>query len=384
MDNITHSILGLAAGEAVACARQKRRAPIWIASMLANNIPDIDVPFDSLTMADPLARLLHHRGFTHTLLGAPLQGLLVYFLLRFFYRKQKDFPRREVLLVSLLGPLLHIFADSWNSYGVHPFWPLNNRWFYGDFIFILEPWIWIIFLPALFFATRRLALRFSFAAIALGILVVAWAHPLVPALVAGLLSAAAAALFCAYRFSPSSGKNIACSFAALLCFLGIFSFASHRLARDLPNAGELALSPLPSNPFCWTGISAGYFGSEYRATVMRMAAWPELYPVQQCPDFPHAGATAPMRTLEQSASREKILVGEFVAPKSELDEIAGNCRGKSFLRFARIPFWKKDQAGWLVGDLRFDRSPGSSFAKAHTGENCLAYDPPREGRFLGR
>ena len=40
--------------------------------------------------------------------------------------------------------LSHIVADAWNSYGVHPFWPFDNHWYYGDAINIYEPWLWVI------------------------------------------------------------------------------------------------------------------------------------------------------------------------------------------------------------------------------------------------
>ena len=43
---------------------------------------------------------------------------------------------------ALLGTLLHLSMDALNSYGVHLFWPFENRWFYGDSVFIVEPLYW--------------------------------------------------------------------------------------------------------------------------------------------------------------------------------------------------------------------------------------------------
>ena len=60
------------------------------------------------------------------------------------------------VVASMLGVWLHIAMDALNSYGVHPFWPWNNRWFYGDTLFIIEPWLWLIILPVLLFSPRRL------------------------------------------------------------------------------------------------------------------------------------------------------------------------------------------------------------------------------------
>ena len=43
------------------------------------------------------------------------------------------------------GRELHLAMDFANNYGVHPFWPLSGRWFYGDTIFIIEP-LWLVLL----------------------------------------------------------------------------------------------------------------------------------------------------------------------------------------------------------------------------------------------
>ena len=46
-----------------------------------------------------------------------------------------------LVAASLAG---HLVLDSWNTYGVHPFWPVDSRWYYGDAIFIFEPWLWLL------------------------------------------------------------------------------------------------------------------------------------------------------------------------------------------------------------------------------------------------
>ena len=77
----------------------------------------------------------HARGHTHTLLVATLLGSA----LGLFLSK----GRALYALVGALVCMLHIFADFWNDYGVHPCWPILNRWFYGDMIFIVEPLLWL-------------------------------------------------------------------------------------------------------------------------------------------------------------------------------------------------------------------------------------------------
>ena len=47
----------------------------------------------------------------------------------------------------MLTSLLHIGMDFMNNYGVHPFWPVDSRWWYGDSVFIIEPLLWAACAP---------------------------------------------------------------------------------------------------------------------------------------------------------------------------------------------------------------------------------------------
>lgn len=76
MDNLSHSIIGLAVGELVQrslalehdpAAQQQRRRLLLVAGFLASNFPDLDL-FLTPLLQRPLGYLLHHRGHTHTLL----------------------------------------------------------------------------------------------------------------------------------------------------------------------------------------------------------------------------------------------------------------------------------------------------------------------------
>lgn len=381
MDNVTHSLIGLAAGEAWAVTRKKERAPLWIASLLANNFPDIDVPIGSWLTQDGLSRLLFHRGHTHTLAFIPVQGLVLFFLLWLLYRKKPHFSARDTLGVVLLGLGLHIFADSWNSYGVHPFWPFDNRWYYGDFVFILEPWIWVILLPPLFFATNSKIFRVLFSIFGGGIMIAAWTNEMVPLLVAGMLSIFLVGFTLLQRWIPSPGRRVASAVIAMAIFLGSFALISNGIAREYGSAsGEIALSPFPGNPFCWTAQRARFEGDEYVAEALRIAPWPKVFSVQQCPDFyrPVHGLLEHM-TAEPSDAMEPV--GRFRGKRSEFEAIARDCRGQNFLRFARIPFWKAEGEGFAVGDLRFARGGRRGFAQVNVPGACPDLPAPWIGRF---
>ncbi len=60
--------------------------------------------------------------------------------------------------MSIFGTFLHLGMDFLNSYGVHPFWPVENGWFYGDSMFIVEPLYWAAAAPLLF-VTRSIVMR---------------------------------------------------------------------------------------------------------------------------------------------------------------------------------------------------------------------------------
>ena len=70
MDNITHSLVGVALAEVVTrrgATKAERRVAVG-AGIVATNLPDIDIAYSVITEA-PIGYLLHHRGHTHTVVG---------------------------------------------------------------------------------------------------------------------------------------------------------------------------------------------------------------------------------------------------------------------------------------------------------------------------
>ena len=68
----------------------------------------------------------------------------------------------------------HLVLDWTNSYGVHPFWPFDDRWRYGDAVFIVEPWLWVVSVPALVAASSARTVRGLLSLVLLGGVVLAW------------------------------------------------------------------------------------------------------------------------------------------------------------------------------------------------------------------
>lgn len=370
MDNVTHTLIGLAAGEAVAVYRKKARAPLWIASALANNLPDLDVALTSFVFRDKLGYLLHHRGHTHTLLLAPLQSLFLMLLLWVFWRK-REAPWKELGFLSFLGVFLHLFADFWNSYGVHPFWPWRNDWIYGDMVFIVEPWAWVLFLPPLAISAARKLTKAAFYALLFLILALAWKLPLVPWPMATLLSAGALStwLFARSKRVKESARIYVPLVVFCLALLGMKGISWSLKAKHGSVGAETLVQPFPANPFCWTFMESRLDGPHYSAEIRTLAAFPSLVGVENCPEL-QQDTTAPLEN------------GIFRSPRDELEELSRQCGSAAFLRFARIPYWKKENGDWILGDLRFDRGSELGFAEFKLSEiACPSVEPPWTGPF---
>ena len=147
MDNLTHSLVGAALGR----AGLKRLTPYAMPALIISaNLPDIDSFVAPLFEVEPIAA---HRGFTHGIGGLIVLPILVtaIFLLWEKLRAGKKGPIRPwaMLLVAFLGTLSHSLLDYTTSYGTRLLEPFSHRWFYGDTLFIMDPWIWIMLILGL-------------------------------------------------------------------------------------------------------------------------------------------------------------------------------------------------------------------------------------------
>ncbi len=155
MDNLTHSLVGLAAAK----SGLERLSPGATAlCVLAANSPDADIVV--LLFRDRWSFLQHHRGISHALVGTLVLSVLlpVLFLAGDFIISRIRKRRLQVrfvplLIVSLLVTFTHPVLDWTNNYGIRPFLPWSSKWFYGDFVFIVDPFIWLILGSACFLLT---------------------------------------------------------------------------------------------------------------------------------------------------------------------------------------------------------------------------------------
>jgi inner membrane protein len=165
MEPITHFLTGACIGRA---GLNRKTAYATLAAVLAAEAADIDVFW---SFAGPVEELKHHRGITHTFIGAPVVAAAVVGVVWLLDRWLSARRRRKAETVSqdsnappaaarqrvswpwlyataLIAALSHLLLDWTNNYGLRPFFPFNPRWYAGSFVFIAEPVLWALLLLA--------------------------------------------------------------------------------------------------------------------------------------------------------------------------------------------------------------------------------------------
>jgi inner membrane protein len=162
VDNLTHSLVGLVAAK----AGLERTTPYAVAvCVIAANLPDADI----ITLVNGPARYLaNHRGITHSIVGTLALGLLLpvlVFACERLLARWRGRPARArfggLMICSLALIATHPILDWTNSYGVRPFLPWDGRWIYGDILFVIDPWLWLMLGGACFLLTARSSRRIA-------------------------------------------------------------------------------------------------------------------------------------------------------------------------------------------------------------------------------
>lgn len=397
MDNVTHSLAGLLVAEAALRLRARRsgaepsprfRTVAAFASLVAANLPDGDLLYTGIG-GDRLRYMLHHRGYTHTvpfvLLGAVAMWGAAWLALRWRART----PPARGDAGWLLGLLLvstgsHLVLDWTNSYGVHPFWPVDDQWRYGDAVFIVEPWLWAVSVPALVAATRNRAGRWLLAAVLVAGLVLAWRVGLVSRTAATVLTVGAA-LFVALAVKLRPGARAAAAVAGWVAVTLVMAVgcarvraATLRAVRAADPAAQVldvVVSPMPANSVCVSVITVERSGADYRVVTARGSAWPWLAAASRC--GAREGAGGALRPSRRASSPAVQWAGEWSAPAAELATLAReSCPALAALRFIRVPIWlPAGDSSILLGDVRYGGASGNGFATVRVPRRSTACPP---------
>ncbi|MGH9617099.1 MAG: metal-dependent hydrolase [Acidobacteriaceae bacterium] len=155
MEPVTHLLTGACLGRS---GFNRITAYATFAMVVAAEAPDIDMLWE---LRGPVAELQHHRGITHTFLGAPFMALAVTGVVWLWHRwqlrrlhkvsasagdhqtkrGQTALPVRWgwIWFLALIADLSHLLLDWTNNYGLRPFFPFNSHWYAGNIFFIFEP-----------------------------------------------------------------------------------------------------------------------------------------------------------------------------------------------------------------------------------------------------
>ncbi len=146
MDPIAHAF----SGSAAAAAGLRRITPLATAALVLGAVaPDIDALW---LFGDEFAALAHRRGLTHGIAAVFVLPLFIVPLLLCWdhrVRRARDPlapPARPLALYALAAAAvaLHLGFDWLNNYGVRLLMPFDGRWFYGDALFVIDPWLWLL------------------------------------------------------------------------------------------------------------------------------------------------------------------------------------------------------------------------------------------------
>jgi len=401
MDNATHSLAGVFLAQcALGRQSEPERARLWLpfhlAGVLGSNLPDLDFVYTSLTEGK-LGYLLHHRGHTHTapiavLLGVGLAGVLAWSL------RRRGVPLRSRTAAWLYGlagvaTLLHIAMDFGNGYGVHPWWPFDNRWFYGDAIFIVEPWLLSALAVPACFSVRSRVTRVCLAGLVALVCGATWLLPLptTSGVLLLLWTGLLALPWLATRGQPRVWRGLTLwrALAGVFAFYGL-AFGSRiaaveRFTRTTADAYRIAgervtdviATPAPATTWCWDLIVVSHSSTTMHLRTARVSLAPWLTTPTDCPRLRDA-PTAPLVATNFAANVDPgvLVERDHLLSRGTLQSIAGNCWAQAYLRFARAPYWEP-HAG-ILGDLRYDRTPGEDFADypLPNREDCPRFVPP--------
>lgn len=386
MDNLSHALAGMAAAavlhrvlpaEIASHAHSARHRMLLVAGALSANFPDLDLVLTGLNVA-PLGYLLHHRGHTHTILYAIPQALLLMALIWLLWPSARALLRSSSHarwgLVGMmgLGFGLHLGMDFFNSYGIHPFYPFDARWFYGDMVFIIEPAFWVALGVPLISAIAprwlRVALLLLLASMLAYFAAMQYLHWM--SFVA-LYVLGAVLLTLARGGRDSAGRATLAGIAVFFAFPVLQWVAAQQLVRDVNQAlhssvgvgtlHDIAKSAFASNPLCWNFVT---IETDEAADMLRLhrgvaSIAPELLPAQACPPLL---VSAPV----QANAHPNVAIAEtFEAPLSAfLDLYQSNCHFEAWLRFARMPHL----AQGVASDWRFASSQRGNFTTMDLGQ----------------
>jgi inner membrane protein len=262
VEPLAHTLTGACFAE----SGLKRASPLAASTLIiAANLPDIDGTC-YLRSAD-LAFAVR-RGWSHGILAilvfpALLMAFMVAFdrLVRRWRAPELAAARPGVLLAfGYVGVISHILMDWPNSYGVRLLMPFSERWFYGDAVYIVDPWLWLVLGAAVLLSwSEHRRGMIAAVAIAAGTTLIMILNPLVPGWARAVWLVSIAAWLVARPRVPSSSRPAIAAGALVLAvaYIGAMIGGSRIAERQVRQFAaerswpveQVAAMPVPVEPF---------------------------------------------------------------------------------------------------------------------------------------
>lgn len=308
MDNLTHTLVGLALAE----SGLKRRTRFATATLLLGaNLPDIDGCMYFLgSGTDALA---FRRGWTHGVLAMVVLPLVLTTLIlgwgRLRHRGRDAAPQRTdpawLLALAVVGIVSHPLLDLLNTYGVRLLMPFSGRWFYADALFIIDPWLWLALSAGVVLTRHRV----------------------------GQAAAATARVHRPVRLALGASA----AYVLMMAASSRLGRAAVEAQADGPAARRTLVSPVFLTPL-------------HRRVVRDLGRAYEVGELSWGP-----------RPRYEAIARDPVGLDEPGARQA-----AATPDGAAFLGWARFPYFdiqrRSDSLAVLIGDMRYGRGPGGSWA----------------------
>jgi len=337
MDPIAHTLTGAA----LAATGLRRVTPLATAALLIGaNIADVDV---LASFAGSYAALATRRGWTHGVLALFVLPFVVAGILLLWDRLR---PRRAGATPARAGPLLGLSAlavlthptmDWLNNYGMRWLMPFDGRWFYGDALFIVDPWVWLVLGGVAFLGwSRSVTALLLWAVFSLFGTWLLFRVPFVPAASRALWVAGVVAVVVVRFLRPEVGQPpaserlariaIGCVVAYMCAALAASAVARREVRSTLTASGlgpitSVMVGPVAANPFA--GAVVATTPGVYQLGEWRWFAAPRLKLTER---------------LERRADEPAVAAASRVPAAGD------------YLTWSRYPYFEieRDDGGYLV------------------------------------
>ena len=269
MDPIAHSLVGASLSE----TRLKRLTTLATPTLvLAANAPDIDIVSAAAGQDFSLG---FRRGWTHGVLAMAILPLVLVGLIlladrgvsRLTHRPPRARPG-PLIVLSYIGVLTHPLLDWLNTYGIRLLMPFEDRWFYGDALFIVDPWVWLLAGTVVVLANTQTAKgRTAWLVTGVAVTALVTGATAVSAAARGLWVTGVVTIICVRSWGGAQHQlprvATVCLASAMLYIAAMVAssrLASHQASEWLAQRGDVGsvimAGPLPANPFGWDIVVA--------------------------------------------------------------------------------------------------------------------------------